>query len=80
MYNCIPMVNGNIQIKALTHVYQEFLVPDIFQNIMPKLLQDMEYVKTYVDYLLILTNSSFKDHLFKLEMVLARLSANELLL
>jgi hypothetical protein len=30
--------------------------------------------KTYLDDLLILTNSSFKDHLLKLEMVLARLS------
>jgi hypothetical protein len=34
----------------------------------------MEYVKTYLDDLLILTNTSFKDHLLKLEMVLARLS------
>jgi hypothetical protein len=34
----------------------------------------MEYVKTYLDDLLILTNNSFKDHLLKLEMVLARLS------
>jgi hypothetical protein len=46
---------------------------------MSKLVQDMEYVKTYLDDLLILTNSSFKDHLLKLEMVLARLSTNELL-
>jgi hypothetical protein len=41
---------------------------------MPKLVQDMEYVKTYLDDLLILTNRSFKDYLVKLEMVLARLS------
>jgi hypothetical protein len=34
----------------------------------------MEYVKTYLDDLLILTNSSFKGHLLKSEMVLARLS------
>jgi hypothetical protein len=34
----------------------------------------------YVDDLLILTNSSFKDHLLKLQMVLSRLSTNELLL
>jgi hypothetical protein len=33
----------------------------------------------YLDDLLILTNRSFKDHLLKLEMVLARLSTNELL-
>jgi hypothetical protein len=34
----------------------------------------MEYVKTYLDDLLILTNNSFKYYLLKLEMVLARLS------
>jgi hypothetical protein len=41
---------------------------------MSKLVQDMEYVKIYLDDLLILTNSSFKNHLLKLEMVLAILS------
>jgi dihydroorotate dehydrogenase len=50
------------------------IAPDVFQNVMSKLVQDMEYVKTYLDDLLILTNSSFKDHLLKLEMSLARLS------
>jgi hypothetical protein len=50
------------------------IAPDILQNIMSKLVQDMEYVKTYHDDLLILTNRSFKDHLLKLEMILARLS------
>jgi Reverse transcriptase (RNA-dependent DNA polymerase) len=43
---------------------------EIFQNVMTKLTQDMEYVKAYLDDLLILTNKSFNDHL----MVLARLS------
>jgi hypothetical protein len=54
------------------------IAPDVFQNVMSKLVQDMEYVKTYLDDLLILTNrdNSFKDHLLKLEMVLARLSTN----
>jgi hypothetical protein len=33
-----------------------------------------EYFKPYLDYLLIIANRSFKDHLIKLEMVLARLS------
>jgi hypothetical protein len=68
---------GKIQIQTLTHGYQDCLAPDV-QNIMSKLVQDMEYVKTktYLDDLLILTNSSFKDHLLKLEMVLARLSTS----
>jgi hypothetical protein len=41
------------------------ITPDVFQNVMSKLVQDMEYVKTYLDDLLILTNNSFKDHLLK---------------
>jgi hypothetical protein len=72
MYHCIPM--GKIQIQTLTHGYQDCLVPDIFQNVMSKLVQDMEYVKTYLDDFLILKNNSFKDHLLKLEIVLARIS------
>jgi hypothetical protein len=80
MYHCIPMAYKKIQIQTLTHGYQDCLDPDVFQNVMTKLVQDMEYVKTYLDDLLILTNSRFKDHLLKLEMVLARLSNNEMLL
>jgi hypothetical protein len=40
----------------------------------------MEYVKTYLDDLLILTNTNnrFKHHLLKLEMVLARLSTADM--
>jgi hypothetical protein len=41
---------------------------------MSKLVQDMEFVKTYLDDLLMLTNNHFQDHLTKLEMVLSRLS------
>jgi hypothetical protein len=37
-----------IQIKALIHGYQDCLVPDVFQNIMSKLVQDMEYVKVTI--------------------------------
>jgi hypothetical protein len=50
------------------------IAPDVFQNVMSKLVQGMEYVKTYLDHLLILTNNRFKDHLLKLEIVLARFS------
>jgi hypothetical protein len=67
------------QIQTLTHEYQDCLVPDVLQNIMSKLVQDMEYVKTYLDDLLILKNSSLKDHLLKLEMILERLSTAEFL-
>jgi hypothetical protein len=70
MYHYIPMAYDRIQIQTPTHGYQDRLVPDVFQNFMSKLVQDMEYVKTYLDDLLIVTNSSFKDHLLKLEIVL----------
>ena len=53
------------------------IAPDVFQNVMSKLTQDMEYVKTFLDDLLILTNKTFKDHLLKLELVLARLSTSQ---
>jgi hypothetical protein len=50
--------------------------PDVFQNVMSKLVQDMEYVKAYLNNSLILKirNKSFKDHLLKLEMVPTRFS------
>jgi hypothetical protein len=77
MHNRIPM--RKMQIQTLTHGYQDCLLPDIFQNVMSKFFQDMEYVKTYLDVLLILTNISLKDHPLKLEIVQARFSTNELL-
>jgi hypothetical protein len=52
MYHCIPMAYGKIKIQTLTHGYQDCLDPDVFQNVMSKLVQDMEYVKTYRDDLL----------------------------
>jgi hypothetical protein len=45
MYKCIPMAHRKIQIQTLTHGYQDCLVPDVFQNIIYKLVQNMEYVK-----------------------------------
>jgi hypothetical protein len=40
------MVHGRIKIQTLNHVYQDFPVANAFQNVMSKLVQDMEYVKT----------------------------------
>jgi hypothetical protein len=65
---------GKAQVQTLTHGHQDCLILDVFQDVFSKLVQDMEFVKTYLDDLLILTNSSLKDHLLELEMVLARLS------
>jgi hypothetical protein len=74
LYSHSAWENTNTKVA---HGYQDCLVPDVFQNVMSKLVQDMEYVNTYLDDLLRLTNSSFKHHLLKLEMVLARLSTYE---
>jgi dihydroorotate dehydrogenase len=66
-----PWYEGKYKYKRLPMGIK--IAPDVFQNVMSKLVQDVGYVKTYLDDLLILTNSSFNDHLLKLEMVLARL-------
>jgi hypothetical protein len=77
----VPLYSHSRWENTNTNAYpwlSTFLVPDVFQIVISKLVQDMEYFMTYLDDLLILTSSSFKDHLFKLEMVLARLSTIEL--
>ena len=71
-YALLYSQGGNTSISALPIGIKIALM--FFQNVMSKLTQDMEYVKTYLDDLLILTNKTFKDHLRKLELVLARLS------
>ena len=47
--------------------------PDIFQEKMSTLMQELEYVRAYIDDLLIITKSSFEDHLYKLGKVLTKL-------
>ena len=47
--------------------------PDIFQEKMSNLMRTLEYVRTYTDDLLIITMSTYDDHLNKVEKVLDRL-------
>ena len=47
--------------------------PDIFQEKMSALMDQLEYVRTYLDDLLVLTKGSYSDHLDKLQVVLKRL-------
>jgi hypothetical protein len=70
------MAHGKIQIQTLTHGYQHCLDHNFFQASCLSLskIWNMLRLTFYLDDLLILTNRSFKDHLLKLEMVLARLS------
>jgi Reverse transcriptase (RNA-dependent DNA polymerase) len=65
---------GKYKYKRLPMGIKIATSPDVFQNVMTTLTKDMEYVKTYLDDLLILSNNNFKDHLLKLEMVQVRLS------
>ena len=44
--------------------------PDIFQNKMSDLMRELEFVRVYLDDLLIITNGSFEDHLAKLNQAL----------
>ena len=46
---------------------------DIFQERMSGLMQGLEFARTYIDDLLCLSNSTFEDHLDKLEQILKRL-------
>jgi len=48
--------------------------PDIFQERMYELFSDLEYVRAYIDDLLVTSSSTFEDHLERLEKVFARLS------
>ena len=48
--------------------------PDIFQEKMSELFDGLDFVRTYIDDLLILSKGSYQDHLEKLEKVLARLT------
>ena len=43
--------------------------PDIFQERMSTLMQDLEYVRTYIDDLLCITSGDWQDHLVKLKEV-----------
>jgi hypothetical protein len=47
--------------------------PDIFQEKMGELFAGVEFVRAYIDDLLVLSTSTFQDHLDKLEQVLKRL-------
>ena len=47
--------------------------PDVFQEKMMELFDGIEYVRAYIDDLLILTKATFEEHLEKLKVVLDRL-------
>lgn len=52
--------------------------PDIFQAKMTRLMIGIEYIKMYLDDLLVLSCSSIEDHLQWIEQVLKRLKSENL--
>ena len=63
--------NGRYSYKRLTMGIK--CVPDIFQAKMNDLMVGLMYVRTYLDDLLVLRDSTFEDHLQKLDRVFVRL-------
>ena len=49
--------------------------PDIFQEKMNELFAGLEYVRAYIDDLLVISKGSFEDHLSKLDEVLNKLQS-----
>ncbi len=47
--------------------------PDIFQSKMSELMLALELVRTYIDYLLVITKASLEDHLATLRLILLKL-------
>ena len=47
--------------------------PDIFQNEMSTLMEELEYVRVYLDDLLVISKGTYEDHLQKLKKVLTKL-------
>ena len=47
--------------------------PDIFQEKMNKTFQDLDDLRAYIDYLLVLSNGSWEEHLAKLTNDLTKL-------
>ena len=47
--------------------------PDIFQEKMSGLMKTLDYVRTCIDYLLIISKSSFDDHLIHIDEVFSHL-------
>ena len=47
--------------------------PDIFQEHMSGLMEDLEYVRTYIDDVAILSQDTWGDHLVRVDKVLTRL-------
>jgi len=50
------------------------IAPDIFQDRICQLFEDIELVRAYIDDLLVVTHGSYEDHIKELDLVMTRLS------
>ena len=69
MYDSSPL--GKIRVKFPTNGTNS---PDVFQEKISKLMSGLEFVRAYINDLLIIMQSSWEDHVSKLEEVLKRLA------
>ena len=53
--------------------------PDIFQEKINELLNGLDYVRTFIDDLLIISNKSFGDHINKLDKMPSKLNQKKFL-
>ena len=51
-------------------------MPDIFQDQMSALMDDLEFFRAYLDDLLVITSGSFEEHLAKVEEVMKQLQSS----
>jgi len=70
MYNCHAL--GQVQIPMTYNGLCNS--PNIFQEQMYKLFSDLEFVRVYIDDLLVASSTTFEEHLKHLEKVLSQLS------
>lgn len=69
MHSYLPM--GKVLVSASPNGHCS--APDIFQEKMSGLMATLEWIKVYLDDLLIITRGNFEDHLYKLRQFLQRL-------
>jgi hypothetical protein len=52
--------------------------PDIFQEKISELMLGLKFVRAYIDNILVLTHSDWKDHITKLALVFERIQSASL--
>ena len=77
-YYHIKLYPFSRKLSTIVYGYQKLPMglcngPDIFQEKMNELFNGLEYVRTYIDDLLVISNKSFEKHINKLDKLLSKL-------